>query len=115
MIKNLIKRQQIYWVDLGPTVGSEIYKIRPCLVISNDLQNEVSSRVIIVPITSQSVLNPLHAKIILVNKVAYILPEQIRSVSKKRLQGLIGEVSTEVMKKISKLLHIIMNLEEDFN
>lgn len=114
MNKRVIKRQQIYWVDLGKTVGTEIYKVRPCLVISNNEQNEISSRIIIIPLTSQAVLyNPLHAKINLAGKVAYILPEQIRSISKNRLKGLMGEVSKEVMKKVSKLLHIICQLEED--
>lgn len=101
MNKNLIKRQQIYWVDLGKTVGTEIYKVRPCLVISNDIQNEAGSRVIIIPITSQPILNPMHAKMILSGKFTYILPEQIRSVSKKRVKGLMAEVSKKVMKKVS--------------
>lgn len=116
LMRKTIKRQEIYWVDLGRTVGTEIYKIRPCLVISNDRQNEISSRIIIIPLTSQPVLyNPLHAKIELAGRVAYILPEQIRSVSKKRIKGHLGEVSKEVMKKISRLLHIICELEEDYD
>jgi mRNA interferase MazF len=98
---------------LGRTVGTEIYKIRPCLVISNNRQNEISSRIIVIPLTSQAVsINILHVKIRLVGKLAYILPEQIRSVGKKRIKGLLGEVSKEVMQKISKLLHLICELEE---
>jgi len=98
-----IRRQEIYWTDLGRTVGTEIYKIRPCLVISNNRQNEISSRIIVIPLTSQAVsINILHVKIRLVGKLAYI----------KRIKGLLGEVSKEVMQKISKLLHLICELEE---
>jgi len=96
-----IKRQEVYWVDLGRTIGTEIYKIRPCLVISNNQQNETSSRVIIIPLTSQPVSsNILHIKIKLTERTAYILPEQIRSISKKRIKTRLGMVNTEVMKKV---------------
>jgi len=114
MIKKPIKRQEIYWVDLGRTVGSEIYKIRPCLIISNNQQNEFDSRIIIVPLTSQLVFpNPLHLKINLVGKQATILPEQIRSVSKRRIKSYFGLVNKEIMLNVSKLLHIILELEEE--
>lgn len=53
MSKRLIKRKEVYWVDLGKTVGSEINKIRPCLVISNDWINSFNNRLIIIPFTSQ--------------------------------------------------------------
>ena len=115
--KKIIKRKEVWWVDLGKTVGTEIRKIRPCIAISNNRQNETSSRIIITPMTSQPVSsNILHIQIKLANKVAYILPEQIRSVSKKRIKwewGKLGEVSPEIMKEISKLLHIICELEEN--
>ncbi|KLL04328.1 MAG: growth inhibitor PemK [Mycoplasmataceae bacterium CE_OT135] len=114
MTRKKISRQEIYWTDLGRTVGTEIYKIRPCLVISNDQQNEVSTRIIIIPLTSQPVSNALHIKVKLAGKVAYILPEQIRSVSKKRVKSRLGKVSKEIMQKVSKLLHIICELEEDY-
>ncbi|MCE8162872.1 MAG: type II toxin-antitoxin system PemK/MazF family toxin [Candidatus Moeniiplasma glomeromycotorum] len=112
-MNKVVKRKEVWWVDLGKTVGTEIYKIRPCLVISNNRQNEISSRVIVIPLTSQPVApNILHIKVRLADKVAYILPEQIRSVSKKRIKSCLGEVSLEVMQKVSKLLHIICELEE---
>jgi mRNA interferase MazF len=48
----IIKRGEIYWVKLDPTFGKEINKTRPCVVISNDRQNEYSPLIIVVPITS---------------------------------------------------------------
>ena len=56
---------------------------------------------------------PFHLEVNFAGKEATVLPEQIRSVSKKRVKGLLGEVSKEVMQKVSKLLHLICELEED--
>jgi len=53
-----------------------------------------------------------HLEIEFAEKNSTVLPEQIRSVSKKRVKGYLGEVSKEIMRKISKLLHIICDLEE---
>src|SRR4029079_2248079 len=47
------RRGELYWVDLDPTVGSEIAKRRPGLIISNDVGNQFSARVIVAPLTSR--------------------------------------------------------------
>jgi mRNA interferase MazF len=87
MNKRAIKRREIYWVDLGQTVGTEIKKIRPCIVVSNDLINAFHSRIVIVPMTSKPVpFAPFHLKINFAGKKSTILPEQIRSISKKRIK-----------------------------
>lgn len=49
------RRGEIYWVNLDPTVGSEIAKTRPALIISNDIGNQYADRVIVAPISSGSV------------------------------------------------------------
>ncbi|MGB0187910.1 MAG: type II toxin-antitoxin system PemK/MazF family toxin, partial [Aequoribacter sp.] len=49
----MVSRGDVYWVELDPTVGSEIRKTRPCLIISPDDMNQVLPRVIIAPITSK--------------------------------------------------------------
>ncbi|OYV27384.1 MAG: growth inhibitor PemK, partial [Halothiobacillus sp. 20-54-6] len=49
----MVKRGEVYWVDLDPTIGSEIKKTRPALIISPDDMNAVLPRVIIAPLTSQ--------------------------------------------------------------
>src|SRR5207249_2558077 len=45
-------RGEVYWVDLDPTVGSDISRTRPCLIISNDMGNQYSARVIVAPLTT---------------------------------------------------------------
>ena len=106
-------------MDLGQTVGTEIRKIRPCIVITNDWLNTYNSRIIIIPMTSKPVpFIPFHLEVNFAGKRATILPEQIRSVSKKRIKwerGKLGEISKEIMNEVSNLLHIICELEENEN
>src|SRR4051812_37447248 len=103
----IIKYRFVYWVRLGKTFGSEIYKTRPCLVISNNLQNTIGKRVVIIPLSTTSMPEiPFHVPIEFERKEAKILPEQIRSVDKKRVGGEIGEVPEETMLEVEGMLHI---------
>ncbi len=52
---NFPQRGEIYWVNLDPTIGTEIDKTRPALIISNDIGNQYSDRVIVAPTTSQNI------------------------------------------------------------
>ena len=64
MTNKEIKRGEVYWVNLDPTIGSEIQKTRPAVIVSNNIQNKVSSRVVVIPITSKAdKLFPFEAKI----------------------------------------------------
>ena len=66
-----IKRGEVYWVNLDPTIGTEIQKTRPAVIFSNNIQNRVSSRVVVIPITSNSdKMFPFESKINLQNKDA---------------------------------------------
>ncbi|RHZ35907.1 type II toxin-antitoxin system PemK/MazF family toxin [endosymbiont GvMRE of Glomus versiforme] len=117
MSKKTVKRREVYWIDLGKTVGTEIRKIRPCIVITNNWLNTFHSRIVIIPMTSKPVpFVPFHLEINFAGKKSTILPEQIRSVSKKRIKwewGKLGEVSLEIMSEVSQLLHLICELEEN--
>jgi mRNA interferase MazF len=88
-ISQRLRRGEIYWVELDPVKGSEIRKTRPCLIISNDEQNEVSRRVMVIPLTSSKKLPPapFHVSLIFQNKLAKILPEQMRVADKSRIKG----------------------------
>ena len=73
------KRGDVFWVCLDPVIGSEINKKRPCLVVSNNLGNEFSSRVVVAPITSSvREVYPFEVKITLENREGKILLDQIR-------------------------------------
>lgn len=107
------KRGEIYWIELDPTRGTEIRKTRPCLIISNNEQNEISRRVMAVPLTSRKLPpSSFHVDLVLKSKSAKILPEQMRVVDKSRIKGYYGKVSSEVLKKVARAIHIILDLED---
>ena len=91
-----IKRGEVYWVTLDPTVGSEIRKTRPALIISPDDMNAALPRVIIAPLTSKG--QPLGCRPALTfdGKPARILLDQIRTIDKQRLSGKLGEIELGV-------------------
>jgi mRNA interferase MazF len=91
----MVRRSEVYWVELDPTVGSEIKKTRPCLIISPDDMNTVMPRVIIAPITSKGQPLGCRPEIDLDGKKGLILLDQIRTIDKKRLKSRMGEVSLD--------------------
>lgn len=88
----MVKRGEVYWVNLDPTVGTEIKKTRPALVVSPDDMNEVLPRVIVAPLTSKGQPLGCRPEITLDGKQARILLDQLRCVDKLRLAGKMGEV-----------------------
>ena len=89
----MVKRGDVYWVTLDPTIGTEIQKTRPCLIISPDDMNKILPRVIIAPITSKGQPLGCRHELVFNNKPAKILLDQIRTVDKQRLNSKIGKIS----------------------
>ena len=98
-----IKRYEIYLVKLNPTVGSEIQKTRPCIVISPNEMN-VLKTVIIAPMTSKGFDFVFRPKIKFEQKDGLVLLDQIRTVDKTRLVKKLGDVDEATSKEISKIL-----------
>lgn len=92
----VVKRGDVYWVNLDPTVGTEIRKIRPGLVVSPDDMNAALPRVIIAPMTSKGQPLGCRPEVEFGGKRARILLDQIRTVDKKRLAGKMGSVDTAI-------------------
>ena len=88
----MVKRGEVYWVELDPTRGSEIRKTRPCLIISTDDMNAVLPRILVVPITSKG--QPLGCRPVIQfqGRKGIILLDQIRCVDKVRLGKKMGEL-----------------------
>lgn len=91
----MVKRGEVYWVNLDPTVGTEIKKTRPALIVSPDDMNAALPRVIIAPLTSQGQALGCRPEIQFAGKPARILLDQLRSVDKRRLAGKMGEIELE--------------------
>ena len=85
-------RGEVYWVNLDPTVGTEIQKTRPALIVSPDDMNAALPRVIVAPITSAGQPLGCRPEVKLKGKAARILLDQLRSVDKARLGGKLGSV-----------------------
>ena len=100
-----IKRYEIYFADLNPTLGSEIKKIRPVVVISQDEMNKYLDTVVICPLTS--VLHPLwrsRIQIQCAGKEAEIAVDQIRTISKQRIRNKIGKLTEVEAAQLRKLI-----------
>ena len=106
-----IKRFEIYIADLNPTIGSEIKKVRPVVVISQDLMNQNLETIVICPLTTK-----LHPKwrsriqIKCAGKKCEIAVDQIRTISKQRLKKKIDKLKPE---KILELKQIIFEMYAD--
>jgi mRNA interferase MazF len=88
----VVKRGEVYWVNLDPTVGTEIKKTRPALVISPDDLNRVLPRVIIAPLTGKGQALGCRPEVSFDDRPARILLDQIRCIDKQRLLGKMGEI-----------------------
>jgi mRNA interferase MazF len=92
----VVKRGEVYWVNLDPTVGSEIQKTRPALIVSPDDMNTALPRVIIAPLTSAGQPLGCRPEVEFKGKSARILLDQLRSVDKQRLGSRAGEIDPEI-------------------
>ena len=115
---NYPKRGEIYLVNFDPTIGSEIKKTRPALILQNDISNQYSPITIVAAITSQfdSKLYPtevfLNVKEGHLKVDSVVLLNQIRSIDKKRLLRMIGKVSQEIVMRVDKAIKISLGLIE---
>jgi len=98
-----IKRFEIHLVKLNPTVGSEIQKTRPCIVVSPNEMN-VLKTVIVAPMTSKGFDFVFRPKIKFESKDGLVLLDQIRTVDKTRLVKKLGIVNKKTSQEISKIL-----------
>ena len=81
----VIKRFEIYFADLDPTIGSEINKTRPCLIISADDINRALTTVIVAPLTSTIRNYPTRVNCVVSGKNGQIALDQLRAIDKQRL------------------------------
>ncbi len=114
-MKKFPERGEIYLVCLDPTVGSEINKTRPALIISNDINNQVARTVTVIPITTRTEKRyPFEAFLTCqetgLSKDSKAKCNQIRTIDKKRLVKCIGRVSIEKMKEIEEALLIHLGM-----
>lgn len=114
------RRGQIWLADFNRKSEKEINKIRPTLVVSNDIQNELDEQIIIAPFTSDEVKEVADYEVFIKNtketgldKPSKVLLQRVRAVEKElRLIEYLGEVDKETMKEVEKALKTVLDLED---
>lgn len=99
-----IRQYQIVLASLDPTIGSEIKKTRPCVVISPDEMNRYLRTVVIAPMTTTSKDYPTRVEIKHDNKIGWILLDQIRTIDKQRIIKELGKLSRPEIKAVKEIL-----------
>ena len=115
MNNTIIQKGDIFYANLGETVGSEQSGIRPVLVIQNNVGNKYSPTLIITPLTSKAkkLAQPTHViigKSFGLTEYSYALLEQIRTIDRARLLEYVGHVDESVMVKVDDALRVSLNL-----
>jgi len=100
----VINRFEVFLVNLDPTVGHEIKKTRPCLIISPNEMNHYISTVIVAPMTSKGRNYPTRIACSFQSKKGQIVLDQIRTVDKRRLVKKLGVISKNTQSKTLNLL-----------
>src|SRR5580693_6964926 len=99
------ERGEIWWVALDTTLGSEIRKTRPCVVVSVKVLNERRKTVIVVPLSSSPKASPpILIPITCDGRLAVAVSDQIRAVAKERMHGQLGVVAEEEMAALENAL-----------
>ena len=100
----VVKRFDIFLINLDPTIGSEIRKARPCLIISPDEMNNFIATVIIAPMTTKGRDYPTRVPCTFKRKSGQIVLDQIRTVDKIRLIKKLGTIDVNTQEKIFSTL-----------
>ena len=99
-----IKQYQIILVNIDPTVGSEIKKTRPCVVISPDEMNKYLRTIVIAPMTTNSRNYPTRVEIKHDSNIGWIVLDQIRTIDKQRIIKPLWRLSKPETKEVKNII-----------
>ena len=100
----VVKRFDVYLINLDPTIGSEIQKTRPCLIISPDEMNRFIRTVIVAPMTTKGNAYPTRVACKFEGKQGQIVLDQIRTVDKTRLVRKLGKIDKQAQLEVLSVL-----------
>ncbi len=105
-----INQYEIYWVNLDPTLGREMKKTRPCVILSPDDMNKFIGTVIVAPLTTTIRIYPSRVKFILNGTTSMIALDQIKTIDKVRLQDKVGKLNASTITLVKKVIEEILVL-----
>lgn len=100
----MVEQFDIYWANLNPTVGAEMQKIRPCVIVSPNELNQHLATVIIIPITSAIHGYPYRVACQINGRNGEIATDQIRTIDKSRLKSKIASLTPDVKATLQNVL-----------
>ncbi len=106
-----MQRGEVWWVEFDPAVGSEIRKTRPGVIVSNNAANRHLSRVIVVPLTSNTErLFPGEARVNIDGAESKAMADQLMTADKARLKSRLGELSKPDMQAVEAAMRLQLAL-----
>lgn len=105
----VISRFEVYLVDLDPTIGSEIQKTRPCVIVSPNEMNHHIATIIVAPMTTKGRNYPTRVNCLFDDKEGQIVLDQIRTIDKTRLVKKLGVLDPETQKEVLAILQEIFS------
>jgi mRNA interferase MazF len=99
-----LAQYQIVLVNLDPTIGSEIKKTRPCVIISPDEMNKFLRTIVVSPMTTKSKKYPTRIEVKHDRKIGWIVIDQIRTIDKQRIIKVLGRLSIPEINEVKSVI-----------